>query len=96
MLRTKVVPEEGAVEIYYDGFEFTLITYAVDVICVTCKRRGEWDYYEPKPYRTIAEACEAIFYGTILVNRTESGHFYYDKLGNITDLIPLTYYEIAA
>ena len=94
MLKTRV--DDSVVEIRYDGFEFTLITCAVDVICVMCKRRGEWDYYGPKPYRTIAEACKAIFYGTILVNRTESGHFYFDEFGNITDLVPLTYYETAA
>lgn len=50
---------------------------------VTCKCRGEWDFYEPRGFRSFAEICETIFYGTILVNRTECGHFVYDKRGNM-------------
>ena len=96
MLKTKLAPEEGALEVDYDGHEFGIILYAADCIGVTCKRRGEWDFYERKPYRTVAEACKAIFYGTILVDRTESGFFTFDEFGSVVDFRPLTYYDRAA
>lgn len=89
MLTTK--PSKFGVFINYDDHEFGVVPLDSDAILVTCKRRGEWANYGI--YRNFAEACEAIFYGTILVERTECGHIEFDMFGNIRKLIPLTYYE---
>lgn len=93
MLKTSVATDTLGVNVSYDGRDFFITPYDTDVIAVMCKRHGEWDFYDRKPYKTFAEACEAIFYGTILVDRTERGHINIDMFGNYTGLTPLTYYE---
>lgn len=84
------------ITIGYDGFTFTIAKYDDDAYAVMCWRRGQWDYYDSKPYSSISEACEAIFYGTILVNRTEAGYPIFDKRGNIIDWMSRTYYDFSA
>lgn len=93
MLTTEL--HEGGLSVFYDGYEFSVVPYADDLIGVYCERHGEWVEYMPgHTFRNFAEVCSSIFYGTIAVNRTESGHIYFDKFGNISNLVPLTYYEV--
>ena len=92
MLKTTYDAE--GVSISYDGHEFGLVPYAPDAIGVFCLRRGEWVPYDVM-YPSIAQACEGIFYGTILADRIESGTVIY-KGGKFHEIIPLTYYDRAA
>ena len=93
MLTTEL--HECGLSVFYDGHEFSIIPYAEDLIGVYCERRGEWDDYMPgHTFRDFADVCSAIFYGTIAVDRTESGHVHFDRFGNIVELVPLTYYDV--
>lgn len=95
MLTTKL--HECGLSVFYDGNEFSVIPYADDLIGVYCKRRNEWTEYIPgHAFRTFQEVCESIFYDSILVERTECGHFLIDDFGNITGIVPLSYYESPA
>ena len=99
MYKTTEIGPEG-MSFCYDGHEFSLVPIMDTAVAVMFKRPlwqgGNWDYYGEAPYESVAEACKAIFYGTILVDRTESGRLVFDEAGNIIDLVPLTYYDRAA
>lgn len=82
--------------INYDGYEFSISKFDDDLYAVYCVRGGEWANYADVLYHTIAEACEAIFYGTIIVNRTECAYPVPDWRGEIVGWEPLSYYDLAA
>lgn len=93
MLHTKADAE--GVAVIYDGDEYFIIPNFTDDghVAVMCRNtRNEWDFYGDSPYESIAEACNALFYGTVLVTRTECGHILFDKFGRISGIIPLDYY----
>lgn len=100
MLKTEW--DEYGVSIQYDGVEFYLIPSFTDEgdVAVTYQRPhwqgGAWAYYKGKPFKTISEACAAIFWECVAVRRTELGHLSFDKFGAIVNLTPLTYYELPA
>lgn len=82
------------VGVIYDGIEFFLMPLEANAIQVTCSDgMDEWHFYGDGIYESFADACLAIFYGTICVIRTECGNIELDKFGNIVAVTPLSYYE---
>lgn len=81
--------------IAYDGGRFSLIHLDDDVWQVMVERRGKWYYFGNGLYHSFVEATEAIFYD-VMLERFESGRFFYDEEGNVIDSISLTYYDKAA
>lgn len=92
MLTTEL--HECGLSVFYDGHEFSIVPYAENLIGVYYERRGKWYEYMPgHTFRDFADVCYCIYCGTIAVDRTEQGHIFLDKFGNITEIVPLSYYE---
>lgn len=93
MLTTETIDEFGTV-IDYDGRKYAIAPLDADAILVLCWHRNEWVHYTAKPCKDYKEVCESIFYGTVLVERTECARVVFDKFGNIRQFIPRSYYEM--
>ena len=90
MLKVTINPDELAIEVHYDGINF-IIHPDDDVVIVTVERWYGYDWFGDKPYDSLAEACEAIFWD-IQLDRYESGRFIWDD-DDIVASVPLTYYD---
>lgn len=86
---------EPAITIFYDGDEYSIVKFDDYVYEVGCKlHNGGWKQYGL--FRTIAECCSAIFWDTVTAARTECGRPTFDMFGNMTGIVPLTYYDTPA